>query len=68
MVDGETGVLVDREDEAGLGRAIGDLIADDERRARYGAAALTRAAAYSWEATAAGIMRVLAAEAERRRR
>jgi glycosyltransferase involved in cell wall biosynthesis len=68
VVEGETGVLVDRDDEAALGRAIGDLIADDEQRARYGAAALTRSAEYSWEATAAGIMRVLAAEAERHRR
>jgi len=68
VVDGETGDLVDRDDEGALGRAIGDLIADDERRATYGAAALTRSAAYSWEATAAGIMRVLAAEAERHRR
>jgi glycosyltransferase involved in cell wall biosynthesis len=68
VIDGETGILVERDDEAGLGRAIGDLIADDERRASYGAAALTRSAAYSWEATAAGIMRVLAAEAERHRR
>jgi glycosyltransferase involved in cell wall biosynthesis len=68
VVDGETGTLVDREDEIALGRGISDLIADDERRARYGAAALTRAASYSWEATAAGIMRVLAAEAERHRR
>jgi len=68
VVDGETGVLVDRDDEAGLGDAIGELIADDDRRARYSAAALLRAADYSWEATAAGIMRVLAAEAERHRR
>jgi len=68
VVDGETGILVDRDDEAALGRAIGDLIGDDERRATYGAAALARSAAFSWEATAAGIMRVLAAEAERHRR
>jgi glycosyltransferase involved in cell wall biosynthesis len=68
VVDGVTGVLVDREDENALGTAIGDLIADDERRVQYGAAALARAADYSWEATAAGIMRVLAAEAERHRR
>jgi glycosyltransferase involved in cell wall biosynthesis len=68
VVDGETGILVDRDDEAALGRAIGDLVADNEQRAGYGAAALTRSAAYSWEATAAGIMRVLAAEAERHRR
>jgi glycosyltransferase involved in cell wall biosynthesis len=68
VVDGETGDLVDRDDEAGLGDAIGVLIADDERRARYSAAGLVRAADYSWEATAAGIMRVLAAEAERHRR
>jgi glycosyltransferase involved in cell wall biosynthesis len=68
VVDGDTGVLVERDDEAALGGAIGDLVADDERRARYGEAALTRSSAYSWEATAAGIMRVLAAEAERHRR
>jgi glycosyltransferase involved in cell wall biosynthesis len=68
VVDGETGVLVERDDDQALGDAIADLLHDDGRRARYAAAAQTRAAAYSWEATAAGIMTVLAAEAERRRR
>ncbi|HEY2813135.1 MAG TPA: glycosyltransferase family 4 protein [Acidimicrobiales bacterium] len=68
VVDGETGVLVDRDDDAALGAAIGDLIDDHERRARLGAAALARAAGYSWEATATGIMRALAAEAQRHHR
>jgi glycosyltransferase involved in cell wall biosynthesis len=68
VVEGETGVLVDRDDDNALGDAIADLIADDERRSRYATAALASAAQYSWEATAAGIMRVLAAEAERHRR
>ncbi len=68
VVEGETGVLVDRDDEHALATGIGDLIADDDRRRRMGDAALVRASGYSWEATAAGIMRVLADEATRRRR
>ena len=62
-------MLVDRDDESGLGTAIGELLADDERRARLRRSrARARASGYPWEATAAGIMRVLAAEAERHRR
>ncbi len=68
VVEGETGVLVERDDDHALGDAIADLIADDERRSRYASAGLARAGRYSWEATAAGIMRVLAAEATRHRR
>jgi glycosyltransferase involved in cell wall biosynthesis len=68
VVDGETGILVDRDDDMALGDAIADLIGDDDRRAQFGAAALARATRFTWEATAAGIMRVLAADAERHRR
>jgi len=68
VIDGQTGVLVERDDETAMGSAIGDLIADHERRAALSRAAIEHAAGFSWEATAAGIMRVLATEAERHRR
>ncbi len=63
VVAGETGVLVppDR-----LGTALADLLLDGERRDRLAAAALARARTLTWEATAAGIARVLLAEVRSR--
>jgi glycosyltransferase involved in cell wall biosynthesis len=67
VIDGQTGVLVDPDDATALGGAIAEMAGDDARRAQLGAAALTNAARFTWESTAVGIMRALAAEANRRR-
>lgn len=59
-LDGErAGVLVESGDHAGLARAIGDLIADDDRRARLGAHAREVALArHTSRAMADGFMRL----------
>jgi len=49
VVDGATGVLVPPRNPAALGAALSDLLADDERRAAYGAAGVRRARSrYRW--------------------
>ena len=49
VVDGETGVLVPPRDPAALGRAVAALLADEPRRAAYGAAGVRRARGrYQW--------------------
>jgi glycosyltransferase involved in cell wall biosynthesis len=49
VVDGVTGDLVPPRDPAALGRALAALLADEERRAAYGAAGVKRARArYRW--------------------
>ena len=50
IVDGETGLLAD--DGPGLTAAVQRLVADDELRARMGAAAKERASRFTWERTA----------------
>jgi glycosyltransferase involved in cell wall biosynthesis len=65
VIDGRTGVLVDPDDAGALGAAIADIAGDDDRRNQLGAEALANAARFTWESTAVGIMRVLAAEATR---
>lgn len=67
VIEGRTGVLVDPDDTVALGAAIADLIADHARREQLGKDALANAARFTWESTAVGIMRALAAEANRRR-
>ncbi len=52
-VVGGTGVTIDPDDVAGLAAALDELLADPARRATLGAAARTRAATYTWSATAA---------------
>jgi glycosyltransferase involved in cell wall biosynthesis len=56
VVDGITGVLAppDR-----LGDVLADVLTDHRRRDELGAAALERAAKLTWEASAAGVLRVL---------
>ena len=65
VADGLTGLLADDVDE--LGAALARVLTDGELRASLGAAALARAAQYSWPATATELMRILASEALRRR-
>jgi glycosyltransferase involved in cell wall biosynthesis len=49
VADGVTGTLVPPRDPAALGEALAALLADDERRAAYGAAGVRRARArYRW--------------------
>jgi glycosyltransferase involved in cell wall biosynthesis len=62
--DGRSGILVADGDEDALGRAMLELIEDEERRRRYGAAALADAKRYSlseigprWEALLASLAR-----------
>lgn len=62
--DGRTGVLAAPTD---LGRAIGALLTDHDRRAALAAGALAYASELTWEATAAGTLGVLAADARRQR-
>jgi glycosyltransferase involved in cell wall biosynthesis len=68
VVDGVTGVLVDPDDHRDLGRAMADLALDDARREQLGRNALAHARQFTWESTAIGLMRALAADATRRRR
>jgi glycosyltransferase involved in cell wall biosynthesis len=59
VVDGVTGVVAPPHR---LGEEIAALLMDDRRRRRLGTAARTRAASFTWEATAAGTLAVLAAQ------
>jgi glycosyltransferase involved in cell wall biosynthesis len=59
VVDGETGLLVDPDDFDGFVDALRRLVADEELRRGYGAAAVARChAMFSMEANAAAISRV----------
>jgi glycosyltransferase involved in cell wall biosynthesis len=62
VVDGVTGVLVDAPQ---LGTAIADLLTDDRRRRALTSAALARARALTWDASALGITSCLHAEVVR---
>jgi glycosyltransferase involved in cell wall biosynthesis len=66
VVENESGLLVDREDEDGFARALLRVLDDDVERARLAAGALAHAARFTWEATATGVMRALATDAKRR--
>ncbi len=58
VVDNETGLLVDRDDE--LAPAMVRLLTDHDLRQRQAAAALTRSADFSWDRTAFDALAVLA--------
>ena len=58
VVDNETGLLVDRNDE--LAPAMVRLLTDHDVRQRQAAAALTRSAQFSWDRTAFDTLAVLA--------
>jgi glycosyltransferase involved in cell wall biosynthesis len=64
VVHGRTGLHVRPRDPAGIAAAVGQLLTDPERRRGMGAAAVERAAAYSWgrvaEATAELYTQVIA--------
>ena len=63
--DGVTGLLVDRRD--GLVAGLDRVIRDQALRERLSAAAYDRASGMTWEASALGVLEVLAADAIRRR-
>ncbi len=59
VVDGETGLLVDPEDDAAVADAIASLLLDRERALRIGNAGWRRARTLSWARTADDVERVL---------
>lgn len=65
IVDGVTGVLADDADQ--LAAIVGDLLEDATARTIMGEKARARAREFSWEHTASGVRRVLAAAAAGRR-
>ncbi len=66
VVDGQTGLLGDGPE--GVERELDRLLRDPGLRDRLGAAARERAAGFTWEATALGVLEALAQEARRRPR
>jgi glycosyltransferase involved in cell wall biosynthesis len=66
VVDGTTGILVDR--TADLAGALRHVIENPDLRARLGTSAREHASSFTWAATARGTLEVLAAEAIRQRR
>ena len=66
VVDGESGLLADTDDE--LTAALCAVLTDGDLRRRLSEGALRRGAELSWSATAIGTLRVLAADSMRRRR
>jgi glycosyltransferase involved in cell wall biosynthesis len=66
VADGITGLLADTPEE--LTRRLVEVLTDHELRARLSANALDRASTLTWDATAAGILQVLAQRAARSRR
>jgi glycosyltransferase involved in cell wall biosynthesis len=64
--DGVTGILVDEPKQ--FGEALRAVLADETKRQQLGQAALEHAGRLTWEATAAGTLEALVAEAEARRR
>ncbi len=57
MIDGVTGLLV--RDVDALGAAVGELLDDEQRRVRFGAAAIDHARGLSWAAVAAQQLELL---------
>lgn len=67
VIDGVTGLRAGTaRDPRPLGAAIDRLLRDHELRERLGRAAAARAGALTWDATAAGVLDALAAEAHAR--
>src|SRR5206468_3297954 len=57
VVDGVSGVLVARDDISAFASSLVRVLTDEELRAHLAAGALAHAARFTWEATAAGVMR-----------
>ncbi|HEX2296597.1 MAG TPA: glycosyltransferase [Actinomycetota bacterium] len=55
VADERSGFLVDTRDPSVFAARLKTLLADDALRARFGAAAVTEASAFSWERTAASL-------------
>lgn len=68
VVDGRTGLLVDRDDDGVLAEALVAVASDGPLRERLGAQAAQGASQFTWGNTAVEILRALADEAFRRRR
>jgi glycosyltransferase involved in cell wall biosynthesis len=68
IVDGETGLLAERDDVADLAAKIESVVSDEVLRKTLAEGALERATALTWDATARRAFEVLAAEADRKRR
>ncbi|PRY50634.1 phosphatidylinositol alpha-mannosyltransferase [Geodermatophilus tzadiensis] len=58
LEDGAAGVLVRRGDSTALARALSDLLADPDRRARLSAAGQEAAAGYDWQVVARRVLDV----------
>jgi glycosyltransferase involved in cell wall biosynthesis len=65
VVDGRTGILVERREE--FVDALDSLLRDGDGRAQMSRAAIEHAARFTWAATARGTLEVLAADVIRRR-
>jgi glycosyltransferase involved in cell wall biosynthesis len=63
VVEGTTGLLVDRDTE--LAVAIGSVLRDEDLRGRLGRGGLAYASELTWESTALGTLAVLARDARR---
>jgi glycosyltransferase involved in cell wall biosynthesis len=61
VVDGQSGILVDRTED--LAGALGSLVRDEVLRRRLALGALEHAARFTWDATARGALAALAEEA-----
>ncbi len=61
VIDGETGLLVDEGDRAGLTAAVERLVTDADLRRRLGEGGRRHAARFSWDRTAAIVRRTLVA-------
>ena len=57
-IAGESGILIDPNDESGLADAMGRVLTDDELRARLARAGLERAQSFSWERAAQATLAV----------
>ncbi|MBD5786690.1 D-inositol-3-phosphate glycosyltransferase [Cellulosimicrobium terreum] len=64
VADDVSGVLVPGHDPAAWADALGDLLADDERRARLGRGARRASERYGWDVAAARMLDVYAAAAK----